>query len=165
MFNGLAFLGLIGAVTQLIKEKTEPTVPANARLDWVKIDEDERNGISQKEYARRMRNGYYHTTEPKKYFDLMAYRQDVLDGATPDELEQNRKNMKYGYLKPVGYSHRANYTTEGCPSDIIVDVERYEYQRRKFPEWFSDGRLLRPHEYWTFRPKYHEGDWDYYVFH
>lgn len=165
MFNGLAFLGLIGAVTQLFKEATEKKQPYGSRVDWVKVDEDERNGVSYEEYCRRMRKGYYHTTEPKKYFDLMAYRQDVLDGATPDELEQNRKNMKYGYLKPVGYDHRANYTTEGCPSDIIVDVERYEYQRRKFPHWFSDGRLLRPHEYWTFRPKYHDGDWDYYVFH
>ena len=159
MFNGLAFLGLIGAVTQLFKEATEKKQPYGSRVDWVKVDEDERNGVSYEEYCRRMRKGYYHTTEPKKYFDLMAYRQDVLDGATPDELEQNRKNLKYGYLKPVGYDHRANYKTENCPSDIIVDVERYEYQRRNHPKWFENGRLIPRYAYMDFERREF---WDYY---
>lgn len=153
MFNGLAFLGLIGAATQLFKEATEKKQPYGSRVDWVKVDEDERNGVSYEEYCRRMRKGYYHTTEPKRYFDLMAYRQDVLDGATPDELEQNRKNMKYGYLKPVGYAHRANWTREGCPSDVIVDVERYEYQRRNHPEWFETTGVLVEYRYLTFEQK------------
>lgn len=158
MFNGLAFLGLIGAVTQLFKEATEKKQPYGSRVDWVKVDEDERNGVSYEEYCRRMRKGYYHTTEPKKYFDLMAYRQDVLDGATPDELEQNRKNMKYGYLKPVGYDHRANWNRSGCPEDVIVDVERYEYQRRYHPEFFANG-LTKDWAYVNFKDRFF---WDYY---
>ena len=61
--------------------------------------------------------------------------------------------MKYGYLKPVGYAHRANWTKEGCPSDVIVDVERYEYQRRNHPDWFEITGVLVEYRYLTFKQK------------
>lgn len=137
LFNGLAFLGLIGAVTQLFKEATGYKAPAGSRIDWQKIDEDEHNGVSYEEYCRRMRRGYYHTTEPILMFDLKKYNEDVLSGMSPDELENRRKSGVYGAEKPFGYDQRKNFSLEGLPTDYVLDVERYEYTRRNYPQWFS----------------------------
>lgn len=147
LFDGLALLGLIGAAKQLFTEATEKKQPAGSRIDWDKYEADDRAGVSSKEMGRRMAKGYYHTTEPKKMFDLMAYRQDVLDGATPDELESNRLAGKYGPVKPKITAHGKNYSCAGIPSDIVVDVERYEYERREDPEYFKRIGLIRPHDY------------------
>lgn len=147
MFEGLTILGLIGAAKQLFKEATEKKMPANARIDWDKLDADDRAGVSYEERGRRMAKGYYHTTEPRKMFDLMAYRQDVLAGATPDELESNRLAGKYGAVKPSGYGYRRNYDLNMLPSDVVVDVERYEFHRRNYPDYFEEFGLLKPHGY------------------
>ena len=142
MFNGLAILGLIGLATQFFKEATSPKMPPNARIDWELYWAEDLLGVSYKERGRRMARGYYHTTEPMKMFDLKKYNEDVLSGMSPDELERRRLSGVYGAEKPKGYDFKKNFDTKGLPRDYVLDVERYEYARRKYPEWFRPHRLL-----------------------
>lgn len=147
MFEGLTILGLIGAAKQIFKEATEKKQPVGSRIDWDLLDEEDKAGVPFDVRSKRMASGYYHTTEPKKMFDLMKYREDVLAGATPDELESNRLAGKYGAVKPKITAHGMNYSYGGLPSDIVVDVERYEYERRNRPDYFEWAGLIEPHEY------------------
>lgn len=153
LFDGLTILGLIGAAKQLFKEATEKKQPVGSRIDWDLLDEEDKAGVPYDVRSKRMAQGYYHTTEPKKMFDLMKYREDVLAGATPDELESNRLAGKYGAVKPSGYSYRRNYSYDGLPANVIVDVERYEWQRRNFPDFFEKRGMLKRCEYLVIEEK------------
>lgn len=135
LFDGLMILGLIGAVKQIWKEKTEPTVPANARFDFDKHHEDVMAGVPSDVVAKRIRAGYYHS-EPKQ-FDIKKYNDDVLAGMSPDELESRRLSGVYGDTKPRGSGIFENCDTTQVSIYHVWDVERYEYCRRKYPERFK----------------------------
>ena len=135
MFDGLALLGLIGAVKQIWKEKTEPTVPANTRFDFDKHHEDVMAGVPSDVVAKRIRAGYYHS-EPKQ-FNLKKYNDDAKAGMSPDELESRRLSGAYGDTKPRGSGVLANYSVKEIRGYYVLDVERYEYCRRKYPERFT----------------------------
>ena len=139
MFNGLAFLGLIGIVSQFIKEKTEPKLPPNVTFNHDKLHEDIMARVPDKVVEKRLRQGYYHTE--KKMFDIKKYNDDVLAGMSPDELESRRKSGVYGAEKPIGGVLDRNCSTKGMSIYHVWDVERYEYCRRKYPERFK-ARLI-----------------------
>ena len=139
MFDGLALLGLIGAVKQIWKEKTEPTVPANTRFDFDKYHEDVMACVPNDVVSKRVRAGYYHSV-PKR-FDLKQYNDDVLAGMSPDELEKRRLSGVYGDTKPRGNGILANCDSSQVSIYHVWDVERYEYKRRKYPEQFK-ARLI-----------------------
>lgn len=56
----LIIIGLISVIVEIIKEKTEPTIPANNwnNLDLIRKDRYD-NHISQKEFEKNLRNGKY----------------------------------------------------------------------------------------------------------
>lgn len=139
MFDGLALLGLIGAVRQIWKEKTEPKLPANARFDYDKFHEEMMSGIPDKIVEQRLRAGYYHTTE-RKQFDLVKYNEDVKTGISPYELEKRRLEGVYGDVKPRTRGSK-NYSEKELRGNYVLDVERYEYKRKKYPELF-EGYLI-----------------------
>lgn len=140
LFDGLTIIGLFGAAKQIFKEATTYKPAANERIDWQKVDEE--SYLSAEEKQRRWRRGYYHTSEPMKMFDLQMYKDDILAGATVDELEANRLAGKYGAVKPYGYDSKANYSTKELTRPYVVDVEKYEYKRRKHPDWYPPNRLF-----------------------
>lgn len=135
LFDGLALLGLIGAVTQIWKEKTEPTVPANTRFDFDKYNEDVMACVPNDIVSKRVRAGYYHSVP--KQFDLKKYNDDANAGMSPDELEKRRLSGVYGDTKPRGSGVLANYSVREMCGNYVLDVERYEYCRRKYPERFT----------------------------
>ena len=56
----LIIIGLISVIVEIIKEKTEPTIPAENWNNWDLIRKDRYdNRISQKEFEKNLKNGKY----------------------------------------------------------------------------------------------------------
>lgn len=56
----LIIIGLISVIVNIIKEKTEPTIPAENWNNWDLIHKDKYdNRISQKEFEKNLKNGKY----------------------------------------------------------------------------------------------------------
>ena len=56
----LIIIGLISVIVEIIKEKTQPTIPAENWNNWDLIRKDRYdNHISQKEFENNLKNGKY----------------------------------------------------------------------------------------------------------
>ena len=56
----LIIIGLISVIVEIIKEKTQPTIPAENWNNWDLIRKDRYdNRISPKEFEKNLRNGKY----------------------------------------------------------------------------------------------------------
>lgn len=143
MFKGIKIYSLISTIVQFIKEKNRKPLPPHSRFDHALYESDTYNGISLEEKQNRLANGYYHTTKPIEQFDLMKYREDVLNGVSPYDLEKRRLEGVYGAVKPIMNTANKNNCSlwNGYPSDLVCDVERYEYDRKKGLEIFNYGLI------------------------
>ena len=122
----LSLFSAISTCTQVIKEATEPTIPAENWANKELIHKDRMSGISEKEFSRNLANGKYRSTEtyPEPHRDANGkiiiencrlYNEDVKNyGAvqaqtwvkqgkynlTPEELEKEREyyKEKWDYL-------------------------------------------------------------------
>ena len=55
----LIFIGIMWVIIDIIKEASEPTIPAEHWNNWDLIHQDRAKGISQKEFEKNLRNGKY----------------------------------------------------------------------------------------------------------
>lgn len=121
MFDGLFIASIIGALYQGIKEKLEPTIPAENWANKELYHEDLMNGVSVEQRMKNLKNGKYKLTEtyPEPHRDSVSgkiviencklYHEDVKNyGAyqaqqwvkqgkynlTPEELEKERERYK-----------------------------------------------------------------------
>ncbi len=139
MFRGIKIVSAILTVKQFIKEKRQKPLPPNTRFNHELYEAESYGKVSPDERSRRLANGYYHTTEAVKQFDLKKYREDVLAGLSPEQLRDNRLKGVYGAEKPIMNTANRNNCSlwTGYPSDLVCDVERYEYERERYPERFQ----------------------------
>ena len=120
MFDGLFIASLIGACYQVIKEKFEPTVPAENWANKELYHQDLMNGVSVEQRMKNVKNGKYKLieTHPEPHRDengkiiienSQLYHDDLIKhGAaqtmkwvkqgkynlTPEELEKERERIK-----------------------------------------------------------------------
>ena len=127
MFDGLFIASLIGTLFQGVKEKLEPTIPAENWANKELYHQDIMNGVSVEQRMKNLKNGKYKLMHayPEPHRDAVSgkiiiengslYREDVKNyGAyqtqqwvkqgkynlTPEELEKERERIKkrYEYL-------------------------------------------------------------------
>ena len=124
MFNGLfaaSLIGSFGSLYKSIKEKSEPTIPAENWANKELYHQDLMNGVSAEQRIKNVKNGKYKLVEehPEPHRDSQTgkiviendklYKEDVLKyGAyqaqkwvhqgkynlTPEELEKRREEIK-----------------------------------------------------------------------
>lgn len=121
MFDGLFIVSLITTCVQGIKEKFEPTIPAENWANKELYHKDLMNGVSTEQRMKNLKNGKYKLTKthPEPHRDLVSgkiiienctlYKEDVKKyGAyqaqqwvkqgkynlTPEELEKEREKYK-----------------------------------------------------------------------
>lgn len=120
MFDGLFIASLIGTCYQVIKEKFEPTIPAENWANKELYHQDLMNGVSVEQRMKNVKNGKYKLTEtyPEPHRDengkiiienSQLYHDDLIKyGAaqtmkwvkqgkynlTPEELEKERERIK-----------------------------------------------------------------------
>ena len=121
MFDGLFIVSLITTCVQVIKEKLEPTIPAENWANKELYHKDLMNGVPIEQRMKNLKNGKYKLTEthPEPHRDLVSgkiiienctlYKEDVKNyGAyqaqqwvkqgkynlTPKELEKEREKYK-----------------------------------------------------------------------
>lgn len=63
MFDGLFIASLIGSAVQVIKEKFEPTIPAENWANKELYHQDLMNGVSVEQRMKNVKNGKYKLTE------------------------------------------------------------------------------------------------------
>lgn len=126
MLDGLFIASLIGTLYQGIKDKLEPTIPAENWANKELYHQDLMNGVSVEQRMKNLKNGKYKMTTiyPEPHRDPMSgkiviensllYNEDVKNyGAyqaqqwvkqgkynlTPEELEKERKRIEEYYEK------------------------------------------------------------------
>lgn len=98
-------LAILYCLGEWIKEKTEPTTPANVRFDWDAYRKDIENGIGAMEQIKKRERGDYYTTKPLTHgenledvLDVERYRHDLK--VFGESLTEGwRKNGMYKYIK------------------------------------------------------------------
>lgn len=102
MLEGLFIASLVGTVCQWFKEATEPTIPAENWGNKKLINEDRTKRISDREFAKNLKNGKYIVTdtypEPHRMEDgriiienYELYREDCRKFGVPQAHEWMRQ--------------------------------------------------------------------------
>lgn len=115
MLEGLFIASLVGTVCQWFKEATEPIIPAENWGNKKLINEDRAKGISEREFAKNLKNGKYIVTEtypePHRMEDgriiienYELYREDCRKHGVPQAHEWMRQG-KYN-LSPEEVKER-----------------------------------------------------------
>lgn len=123
MLDGLFIASIIGSCVQAIKEKLEPTIPAE---NWANKDlyhEDIMNGVSIEQRMKNLKNGKYKMTEtyPEPHRDSVSgkiivencalYREDLKKyGAY--QAEKWVKQGRYNLTKEELEKERERYNKE-----------------------------------------------------
>lgn len=119
MFHGLFLISLIITCYQMIKEKLEPTIPAENWGNYDLYHQDMMNGVSIEERMKNLKNGKYKLTEtyPEPH-------RDAKTGKIIIENSQlyNEDVKKYGAYQAMQWVRQGKYNL--TPEELKKEEER-----------------------------------------
>lgn len=128
MLDGLFIASLIGTCVQLIKEKCQPTIPAENWGNKELINKDRMNGISEKEFDRNLANGKYRLVEnyPEPHRDENG--KIIIENS----LSYDKDLKEYGAYQTMQWVRQGKYNL--TPEELEKEHERI---KKKFERLYS----------------------------
>ena len=126
MFDGLFIVSLIGTAYQSIKEKLEPTIPAENWANKELYYKDMMNNVPIEQRMKNVKNGKYKLTEvhPEPHKDKngkiiiensLLYKEDL---------------KKYGAVQTMKWVRQGKYNL--TPDELKKEKERIEKELKKY---------------------------------
>lgn len=121
MLDGLFIASLISALYQGIKEKLEPTIPAENWANKELYHKDIMNGVSAEQRMKNLKNGKYKLTE--------TYPEPHRDSVSGKIIIENCKLYKedvknYGAYQAQKWVEQGKYNL--TPEELAKERERYK---------------------------------------
>ena len=120
MFDGLFIASLITSCMQGIKEKLEPTIPAENWANKELYHQDLMNGVSIEQRMKNLKNGKYKVTQayPKPHRD--ASGKIIIENCTLYKEDVKR----YGAYQAQQWVKQGKYNLS--PEELAKERERYK---------------------------------------
>lgn len=121
MFDGLFIASLIASCVQGIKEKLEPTIPAENWANKELYHKDLMNGVSAEQRMKNLKNGKYKLTEihPEPHRDPVSGK-IIIENCTL--YKEDVKN--YGAYQAQKWVKQGKYNL--TPEELAKERERYK---------------------------------------